>query len=256
MHKKVVKLYIYISFINFFKMTEETKRVRKKKINSDFVSLSSEDNESSNMDMLSSKSKHIEENICFKCSESDCGKVFEDATALKKHLATHGEKQFTCPDCGKKFLDNSKLKRHSLVHTGEKPFKCEYCSKCFSLDFNLRTHLRIHTGEKPYICSYPGCLKRFSQSSNLSAHEKSHFIIEKEEIREMEDEMEIEYSPVQEIKKNPVIRHKVSKKFYYIPNINDYFLNKKSGNETEIYTNVKNKGIFVGMVKSPYPQGK
>ena len=61
---------------------------------------------------------------------------------------------------------------------------------------------------------------------------------------------------LQEIKKNPVIRHKVSKNFYYIPNINDYFLNKKSGNETEIYANVKNKGIFVGMVKSAYPQGK
>lgn len=36
--------------------------------------------------------------------------------------------------------------------------------------------MRIHSGEKPYACIYPGCFKRFSQSSNLSAHEKTHQI--------------------------------------------------------------------------------
>jgi len=112
-----------------------------------------------------------------KCKYDECGKIFYDIGSLKKHQLTHGERQFICTveGCGKKFLDNSKLRRHQLVHTGERPYKCDLCGKTFSLDFNLRTHLRTHTGEKPYECKFPGCSKRFTQSSNLSAHEKVHF---------------------------------------------------------------------------------
>lgn len=119
---------------------------------------------------------HSEEEKSYSCHIAGCGKVFADTGSLRKHVMTHGERQFVCEmqGCGKRFLDNSKLRRHMLVHTGEKPFKCEFCGKFFSLDFNLRTHLRTHTGEKPYQCSSPGCMKRFTQSSNLTAHEKTH----------------------------------------------------------------------------------
>jgi len=114
----------------------------------------------------------------FMCPLEGCGKAFPDTASLRKHMHTHGEKQYICQvaGCGKRFLDSSKLKRHSLTHTGERPYLCPFegCGKRFSLDFNLRSHMRTHTGEKPFACSFPGCEKRFAQEYNLKTHMRSH----------------------------------------------------------------------------------
>lgn len=153
-----------------------------------------------------SKSKNIgrKTNREYKCEEEGCNKVFYDKCALRKHLLTHGEKLYSCQICNKKFLDNSKLRRHSLVHSGEKPFACPLCPKKFSLDFNLRTHMRIHSGEKPYACVFPGCFKRFSQSSNLSAHEKTHELMKREGgIEEINNKPIFSENPLKYVIENP-----------------------------------------------------
>ena len=139
----------------------------------------------------------------YTCRIPGCGKTFSDSGSLRKHTMTHGERQFVCTvqGCNKKFLDNSKLRRHMLVHTvtvtqGEKPFRCEFCHKHFSLDFNLRTHLRTHTGEKPYQCTFPGCMKRFTQSSNLTAHEKTHSMHEGTPVPRISRSYQLDRQPI------------------------------------------------------------
>ena len=60
------------------------------------------------------------------CPHKNCGKLFRDNSAMRKHLHTHGPRVHVCAECGKAFVESSKLKRHQLVHTGEKPYQCTF----------------------------------------------------------------------------------------------------------------------------------
>ncbi|XP_055707621.1 transcriptional repressor protein YY1-like [Phlebotomus papatasi] len=110
------------------------------------------------------------------CPIVHCNKVFEQHSAMKKHIRTHGPRRYKCEECHLSFVESSKLKRHQLVHTGEKNFLCDFegCGKRFSLSFNLKTHRRIHTGFRPFKCIMPGCTRSFTQSTNLKAHLNTH----------------------------------------------------------------------------------
>ena len=37
-------------------------------------------------------------------------------------------------------------------------------------------YFRTHTGEKPFVCKYPGCERRFTNSSDRKKHAHSHNI--------------------------------------------------------------------------------
>ncbi|CAG0892355.1 unnamed protein product, partial [Cyprideis torosa] len=110
------------------------------------------------------------------CPLVNCGKMFKNQAAMRKHLQTHGPRMNVCAECGKAFVERAKLKRHQVVHTGEKPYPCpvEFCNKSFSLSFNLRAHVRTHLGEKPHKCPIDGCDKSFAQATALKFHLTTH----------------------------------------------------------------------------------
>lgn len=103
--------------------------------------------------------------VAFLCSAEGCGRIFTEATAMRKHGQTH----MKCPDA-------TKLKRNLLTHTGEKQFVCTFegCGKVFSSEFNLNQHLKTHSKENYRTCPYEECDKRYAHESKLKAHIRSH----------------------------------------------------------------------------------
>ena len=67
-----------------------------------------------------------------------------DCNVVKEKI----EKENKCKQCGKEFQRASGLKRHMKTQSGEKPFKCNLCDYVSAWAGDLRKHIKTHSGEK------------------------------------------------------------------------------------------------------------
>ncbi|XP_063391737.1 oocyte zinc finger protein XlCOF6-like [Cydia fagiglandana] len=100
---------------------------------------------------------------------SDAGR--QRRTTRKKYPQTHRQGQFVCETCGKLMQNATALRTHQRSHLDIKPFACNECPKSFTLKTSLQWHMRSHTGEKPYQCTE--CPLAFSLKGNLDRHHKT-----------------------------------------------------------------------------------
>ncbi|KAL6987326.1 hypothetical protein U1Q18_013074 [Sarracenia purpurea var. burkii] len=143
------------------------------------------------------------------CTEIGCGKVFKNASRLRKHEASHVKLdtvEVFCsePDCMKHFTNEQCLKAHILSchqhiicercgskqlkknikrHLGThdvgcvlERIKCSFkgCLRTFSTRSNLYQHVKaMHLAVRPFPCSSPGCNMRFTFMDDRDIHEKS-----------------------------------------------------------------------------------
>ena len=76
-----------------------------------------------------------------------CGKGFQTATCVKRHILTHtGERSFACEftDCFKTYASSDSLNKHLTRHYGEKSYKCAFCNVRFVTQYNMNRHKSTH----------------------------------------------------------------------------------------------------------------
>ena len=63
-----------------------------------------------------------------------------------------------------------------FVVSGEKPFLCEFpgCDRRFANSSDRKKHSHVHTTDKPYLCKVRGCEKSYTHPSSLRKHMKVH----------------------------------------------------------------------------------
>ena len=83
-----------------------------------------------------------------------CQKVMGNKSKLLTHHRSHTkELPYSCQVCEKRFAENSTLRKHAATH-GERNFRCNVCSKAFVRKDYLAKHLLTH--QQTYKCSQCG----------------------------------------------------------------------------------------------------
>ena len=106
-----------------------------------------------------------------------CGRTFDLAASLTRHMYDHQELLYKCEHCAESFHFESELISHKVKHRNKNTpsFQCmkSKCGKWFMRKWDLTLHLQKHDKEK-HFCDYEDCTFWTNTSKALNEHKKSH----------------------------------------------------------------------------------
>jgi len=107
-----------------------------------------------------------------------CCRRFASSRSLAKHLKFVHKTEPVQMSGNNIELLNSKQPSSDIDGCMSKPrksqFICTVCGRSFRLRQLLAAHSVTHTGARPAACRFPGCEKRFGQTSTRNYHERTH----------------------------------------------------------------------------------
>ena len=105
-----------------------------------------------------------------------CGRVFELATSLNRHMYTHEETQYKCEKCEFKCYFESELLTHNIVHRQTPTYKCMVanCDRWFKRKWELTNHVRTHDDDvlKCDSCKFTTKLKKQLKEHIKTKHDE------------------------------------------------------------------------------------
>ena len=112
--------------------------------------------------------------VLYRCSVTDCEKVFSNKRNLHRHMKGHNKELYKCTRCSLFYPTREKLEEHNKLKHCRSLHKCKICDSGFITNVNLKRHIEACHSDTPPAFPCVECSKSFATLERLAEHSNFH----------------------------------------------------------------------------------